>query len=78
MGRNIFSSSEVFVQRAATTNKPSHKLCGSMASSLHLLNFLYAVLGRGAAKAFADAQMHFRDFSPRETIASQEEWFKQL
>lgn len=38
---------------------------------VHLLGFLHAVPGRGAAKAFADAQIHFWDFSLWETIASQ-------
>lgn len=38
---------------------------------LHLPGFLHAVLGRGAAKAFADAQIHFWDLSLRETSASQ-------
>ena len=42
-----------------------------MEAWLHLLCFLHAVLGRRASKAFADAKIHFWDFSLRETIASQ-------
>lgn len=38
---------------------------------LHLLGFFHAVLGRRAAKAFADAKTYFWDFSLRETSASQ-------